>query len=157
MLEKLAFLAGVDVRTVRNAISAGELIGHKTDLGLSIDNASARSWLNGRRGFKPTVIVGEAINGLQAVSTPADFGAYLVARRNKLGLDGKDKKIVVFHPGIDARAISEIEAGVFKLPINTAFPLADFYQLDRKEFLACVMRVFFGEQLSTLRETLLAN
>lgn len=153
MIEKLAFLAGVDVRTVRNAISAGELTAHKTSLGLSVENASARSWLNGRRGFKPTVIVGESINSLLSVSTPSEFGAYLVAQRKKFGLDHSDK-VIVFHASIDANSITEIEIGVFKLPIDAAFPLADFYQLDRKEFLACVMRVFFNEQLITLRETL---
>lgn len=157
VLEKVALLAGVDVRTVRNAVSGGELIAFKTDDGLAIDNASARSWLNGRRGFKPTVIVGEAINGLNEVTGPAEFGAFLVAQRKRIGLDGGEKKLVAFHPAVDAHAISEIETGVFKLPIDTAFPIADFYQLDRKEFLSCVMRVFFSEQLSTLRETLLVQ
>jgi hypothetical protein len=72
-------------------------------------------------------------------------------------LDGDEKKLVAFHSAVDTHAISEIETGVFKLPIDTAFPIADFYQLDRKEFLSCVMRVFFSEQLSTIRETLLVQ
>lgn len=156
VLEKLAYLAGVDVRTVRNAISSGELSADKTDEGLRVDNASARKWLQGRRGFKPTVIFGEAIDSLDSISTPAAFGAFLTAQRARMGLDGGDK-VVAFHPGLSAAALMEIEAGVFRLPIDTVFPLADFYQLDRKAFLACVMRVFFNEQLASLRESLLAK
>lgn len=157
IISKLALLADVDVRTVRNAASAGELVAYKTDAGLIIENASARSWLQGRRGFKPTVIHSEPIAELEAISTPTEFGAFLSAQRKKLGLPGEESKLIPFHPGIDARAIVEIEAGVFKLPIDTVFPLADFYQLDRKAFLSSIMRVFFGEQLTMLREAHIAG
>ena len=156
-LEKLALLAAVDVRTVRNAISAGELTSTKNSEGLFIENASARSWLTGRRGFKPTVILGETLNGLKEITRPSEFSAFLSLQRKKIGLDGDGNKLSVFHPSVDMRAIKEVEAGVFKLPIDTVFPIADFYQLDRQELLSCVMRVFFGEQLATLRKTLLAQ
>jgi hypothetical protein len=98
---------------------------------------------------------GGSIN-LEEITGPAEFGAFLSAQRTKIGLVGDENKLAVFHPSVDARAILEIESGVFKLPIDTVFPIADFYQIDRKRFLACVMRVFFGEQLSALRETLTA-
>ena len=152
--DKLALLAGVDVRTVRNAISAGELTTHKGVDGVQIENASARSWLIGRRGFKPTVILGDALNGVADIASPAEFGAFLTDRRKKLGLNAADNKLVAFHPAVNARALLEIETGVFKLPLDTVFPIADFYQLDRKGFLSCVMRVFFREQLTILQETL---
>lgn len=157
LVEKLALLAGVDVRTVRNAISAGELVAFKSDDGLAIENPSARTWLLGRRGFKPTVMLDEDIGGLDDISTPAAFSAFMSAQSKRLGLDTEGNKLVAFHPSVDARAISEIEAGIFKLPLDTVFPIADLYRLDRKQFLSCVMRVFFSEQLSTLRETLIAN
>lgn len=157
MLDKLALLAGVDVRTVRNAVSAGELVSSKTADGIYIENSSARKWLNGRRGFKPTVMLNRDSVNLEEVTGPAEFGAFLAAQRTKIGLVGDENKLAVFHPSVDARAILEIETGVFKLPIDTVFPIADFYQIDRKDFLSCVMRVFFGEQLSALRETLKAD
>lgn len=157
LLDKLALLAGVDIRTVRNAISAGELVANKDDEGTFIENTSARNWLSGRRGFKPTVNLNGGLDELREVSSPAEFGAFLVAQRKKVGLEGDEKKLAVFHPSVDARAMFEIETGVFKLPIDTVFPIADFYQLDRKEFLSCVMRVFFGEQLSVLREAIKAQ
>lgn len=156
LLDKLALLADVDTRTVRNAISAGELIAEKTESGLYIENTSARNWLSGRRGFKPTVMLDSKVEELNSISTPAEFGVFLTALRKKLGLESNESKLLVFHPNVDARAIMEIEQGVFTLPIDTVFPIADFYQLDRKELLSCVMRVFFSEQLSALRESIKA-
>jgi hypothetical protein len=44
----------------------------------------------------------------------------------------------------------QLEAGVFALPLDAVFPVADFYQVDRKAFLECVMRVFFYEELRML-------
>lgn len=157
LVEKVALLAAVDIRTVRNAISAGELISFKSDEGVKIENASARAWLNGRKGFKPTVMHEDEIGCLNDISTPSLFGAFMSAQRTRIGLDGDENKLIVFHPSVNARAISEVEAGIFSLPIDTVFPIADFYRLDRKQFLACVMRVFFSEELSSLREALLAD
>ena len=165
LIEKLALLANVDIRTVRNAISAGEMAAfkvtgfHPSGLGPGqyIENVSARNWLHGRRGFKPTILSAESIGKLEEVSTPAEFAAYLLSQRKRLGLDTEENKLVVFHPSVDVNAISAIETGVFKLPLDAVFPIADFYQLDRKVFLSCVMRVFFSEQLSSIREIIIAE
>lgn len=152
LLEKLAFLAGVDVRTVRNAISAGELPSYKKEDLTYVENSAARNWLSGRRGFKPTRMLDDKLSGLDEVSRPAEFGAFLSAQRKRIGLDSNEKKLTVFHPSVDANALAKIETGVFTLPLDAVFPIADFYQLDRKKFLSCVMRVFYGEQLSALYE-----
>lgn len=160
-IEKVALLADVDVRTVRNAISAGEMTAYKVTDGLRpgqyVENASARQWLQGRRGFKATVMDTNTIVGLEQVTTPAAFGAFLSSQRQKLALDTKDGKLAVFHPAVDGSAVSALEAGIFNLPLNAVFPIADFYQLERKAFLACVMRVFFADQLASIREFLVAG
>ncbi len=152
-LEKLALLADVDTRTVRNAISAGELSAEKSHGNLWVENASARSWLYKRRNFKPTVVPDSKVKELNTISTASEFGLFLSVRRTQLGIDNNNN-LVVFHPNVDAKSIAEIEQGIFRLPIDTIFPIADFYQLDRKELLACVMRVFFSEQLSVLRQSI---
>lgn len=154
LIDKLALLANVDIRTVRNAISAGELIAEKKDGFIFIANASSRNWLAGRRGFKPTKNINQKFDDLSKISSPAEFSAFLVAQREAIGLEGDEKKLVVFHPSVDSKAILELERGAFKLSIDTAFPIADYYQLDRKEFLSCVMRVFFSEQLLALSDVL---
>jgi hypothetical protein len=142
-LQKLALLADVDPRTVRNAISSDELKATKTEDGLFIDNASARTWLQVRRGFKPTVDVTGNKLSLDLISTPGEFSTFLKSRHDEIEIDGK---LLEIHP-LEAENIDRIEQGIFTLPINSAFPLADIYQLDRKSFLACVMRVFFSDQL----------
>lgn len=155
-IHKLALLAKVDLRTVRNAVSAGNLVSYKKDLILQgeqicVENASARRWLHGRKGFKPTVMNdGDEHQGLESVDSPAGFGVFLVSQRKRIGLDSDAGKLMVFHPSVDPKAISELEAGIFALPLDAVFPLADFYQVSRKELLDCVMRVFFADELSML-------
>ena len=156
-IEKLALLADVDVRTVRNAVSAGELLASKYDNvlhpGLYAESASARAWLQGRKGFKPTVYAGQTAQPIENVTTPAAFAAFLVGRRKQLGLDSGAGNLLPMLPGLDAKALAAVEAGVFTLPLNAVNPLADFYQLDRKAFLDCVMRVFFAEYYAALLES----
>jgi len=149
--EALALLGNVDVRTVRNAISASELVATKVKGKTSIDHISARSWLSGRRGFKATNFDGPESLNFSAISTAPAFGKFLVAQKERLGLETSATKPVVGHPAVDAKTFSELESGVFKLPIDAVFPLADFYQVDRKAFLSCVMRTFFPEQLSAIQ------
>jgi hypothetical protein len=149
-IDRVALLASVDVRTVRNAISAGELVAEKNGSIVFIENESARNWLSGRRGYKPTRMKVELANKITEVSTPAEFGSYLAAQRKHLALDTDGKKLLVFHPSVDANSIIEIEKGVFKLPLDTVFPLADFYQIDRDDFLHTVMSIFYAEQYRLL-------
>jgi hypothetical protein len=157
-IEKLALLAQVDVRTVRNAISAGELLSEKLKVDdekdmIFVDNMSAKRWLRNRKGFKQSVCSYlKPRTNLESVETPAGFGAFLATQRKELELDGSGGKLVVFHPSVNAEALADLEAGVFSLPLDAVFPLADFYQLSRRELLNCVMRVFFSEELSVLSE-----
>lgn len=153
MLYKMALLANVDIRTVRNAVSAGDLVSYKQDDMIYVENASARRWLLGRRGFKPTVMDSDDQHlRLENVNTPAGFGAFLVSQRKRIGLDNIGDKLAVFHPSVTPQTISQLEAGVFALPLDAAFPIADFYQVSRKEFLECVMGVFFYEEMRTLTQ-----
>lgn len=152
---KLALLANVDIRTVRNAISAGELISFKSDFDgeVYVENASARRWLHGRRGFKPTV-TNQASDGLpiESISTPSEFGALLIAQSKHIGSSGENTKPAISHPAVTQQTISELEAGVFALPLDAVFPIADYYLLDRKKFLKCVMSVFFNEEMRLLSD-----
>lgn len=156
---KLSLLAKVDQRTVRNAISAGHLVTNKRNTMLEgeqicVENASARRWLYGRKGFRPTVVPSDDQHlSLTTVSGPAEFGSFLVSQRKRIGLDTEDGKLVVFHTRVDPKAIAQLEAGIFSLPLDAVFPLADFYQVSRKELLDTVMRVFFVDELIMLSST----
>lgn len=153
LVEKVALLANVDVRTVRNAISSGELISFKNDYDgeIYIENTSARRWLLGKKGFKPTVLQNDnAPNELSKVQTPADFGMFLSAQKKRIGIEQADNKLLPRYPCARPDTLAELESGVFNLPLDAVFPVADFYQIHRKEFLDCVMRVFFPDELHML-------
>lgn len=154
---KLALLANVDIRTVRNAISAGELIAFKSEFDgeAYVENGSARRWLHGRRGYKPTVKNENAASGLpiEGISTPAEFSAMLLSQSKQIGLSEQEATPSVEHPCVTQKALSELEAGIFALPLDAVFPIADYYLLDRKKFLQCVMRVFFNEEMHLLMDT----
>ncbi len=154
MLEKLALLANVDARTVRNAISAGALTAWKKGDYVSVDNASARRWLHGKRGFKPTASsAGRALSSLKDVQTPVEFGAFLQAQRHRIDAGSDDLRTTPHHASVTKESIEQLEAGIFSLPLDTVFPLADFYLFGRKDFLDCVMRVFFEHELMVLQGT----
>jgi hypothetical protein len=146
---KVALLAGVDLRTARNAASSGELVTFKNDSFVFVEPASARSWLMGRKNFKPTVVP-EATASLRDVRTAVEFAAFLVAAREKRGQDFETDPRCVAHPAVTAEALKKLEQGVFELPLDAVFPLAEFYALDAKAFLETVMRVFYRAEMDVL-------
>lgn len=151
-IERVALLGNVDVRTVRNAISAGDLVALQEDKS-AVDNASARRWLLGRKGFRQTVNASDGEHRvLEQITTAAQFGVFLAQQRKRIGLGGDGQKVTLFHPGAGSDTLVQLEAGVFTLPLDAVFPIADFYQLSRKALLECVMRVFFSRELEILSE-----
>ncbi|MDB5969049.1 MAG: hypothetical protein JWQ90_1499 [Hydrocarboniphaga sp.] len=149
----VSLLAGVDIRTIRNAMSAGDLVKLDAKDGSSlIENSSARHWLLGRRNFKPTV-VGAQSHGLRLedLRTPSQFGQFLREQRARIGADRPQGKLVVMHQSVGAEAILAVENGVFNLPLDCVLPLADFYQVDRRALIDCVMKVFFPKELRLLK------
>ncbi|MFW5453942.1 hypothetical protein [Thioalkalivibrio sulfidiphilus] len=148
--ERLALLANVDLRTVRNAISAGELDAMKVMGEQHIEHDSAVRWLHGRRGFKPTRIINMRGVALEEVTSPLALASLLRERREKLKLDEHRDILPPAHPAASAQILNDLEDGVFTLTLDAAFPLANFYQLDRTEFLKTLMRCFYPEQYKAL-------
>ncbi len=156
LIEHVALLANVDERTIRNAISAGALLAEKVAGQARIMNSSARNWLGARRGFRPTRSTTNIVD-LTSIRTPAELGAFLVRRRQALGLGIEQKKLLVLHPLVTPKALVALEAGAFSLPLDAVFPIADYYQLDRRDLLSCVMRVFFREEFAALEQICQSN
>ncbi len=158
-VEKLALVAGVDLRTVRNAMSAGALEHFKHGGETYVANSSARAWLMGRRGFKPTVLV-EGSSDLADVATPVGFANFFVERKSAVSVLHKDFEPVASYegyPGLSAESIAKVEAGTFDLPLSVVNSLADYYGLDRGKLLNCVMRVFYPNELRSLNRLLAAS
>ena len=152
LLEKLALLANVDLRTIRNAVSGGALRATKVGDCVFVDNASARRWLYGRRGFKPTASTSdEATLTLASIETPDDFGRLLQAQRTKIESEASEPLDAPHHEYVSKNTVRELESGIFSLPLDAVFPIADYYMLGRNELLECVMRVFFAQELAVLK------
>lgn len=152
MIEKIALLANVDIRTVRNAISAGELAAEKVGGVTFVENASARAWLLTRKGFRPTVLGDNVGTSMESIASPAEFGAFLGRQRAKVGGGDEGRKLTVFHRSVNAQELAKLEAGIFCMPLDAVFPIADFYQVGRRDLLDCVMRVFFRDELDMLMD-----
>jgi hypothetical protein len=153
--DRLALLANVDLRTVRNAISSGALVSNKED-GPYIGSDEARAWLMGRKGFKPTVVASDIALKIADVQTPASFGGLLRQQRMEREQQLADAAVPTpallldAYPGLTKETLAEVEAGVFRVALSLARPLADYYGIDRDAFLDCVMRVFFPDELEAL-------
>jgi hypothetical protein len=97
----------------------------KTDqANLYVENAVARRRLLGRKGSKPTLLLNTNREQIEA-----ELDSLEISKRS------------VNHPSVNGDALEILESGVFALFLNTVFPLADFYQMSRKDMLNCVMRV----------------
>lgn len=160
-LSKVALLGKVDLRTVRNAVSAGQLVTVTKEKMFEndtvfVENASARSWLLGRKGFKATPLVNTEREQIGEVCTPAGFASFLINQRKQIETD-LDADVIakrsVNHPSVDQTAIKALESGVFSLHLDAVFPIADYYQVSRKDMLNCVMRVFFNDEYQMLITT----
>ncbi|MBP0590365.1 hypothetical protein J8I87_11705 [Paraburkholderia sp. LEh10] len=143
-VETLVALAGVDARTVRNAMAAGDLAFKKDGALVEFDPSSARQWLVGRRGFVPTKPLVRRVD-VDNINTQAEFAQLLTDIRVKLNADGINTE-----PPVDPVAMTSLERGLFTLPLDSAFPLADYFGIRREPFLKCVMRVFFPAQYALL-------
>lgn len=146
---RVALLANVDVRTVRNAISAGALITFKQGDDVLVENESARQWLMGRKGFKPTIEIGGTMRLLSAVVTPQEFGDFV--RRQRTAMENPNQSLDTY-PGLTEEVLMDAEAGVFRAPLNLVWPMADFYGVSREALLECVMRIYFSEALQTIAD-----
>ena len=153
-LEGLALLANVDVRTVRNAVSSGELESYKSQdpsrPGIYVRHAGCRKWLNSRKAFKPTTDNLPA-DDITQVNTSNGFAQYLQNRRNTLNIAAPWETTALLAAGISINALQGLEQGIFDLSLRTVTPLANHYQLEREAFLEMVMRVFYSDYLETLR------
>jgi len=149
---KLSLLANVDVRTTRNAISAGHLASEKIDNIVLIDSQSALLWLNNRRAFTPTKFIRSIQKELAEVNSATEFGVHLRALRVESGISLPENNLEQGPVTISLSDIKNVESGIFILPINSVDLLANFYQVNKKELLNNIMKIFFSEQLDLILE-----
>ena len=145
----IAKMAGLDERTVRNAASEGMFTTDRS----SYDTEAIKIWLNTKKGFNRTK-VDENNTGLQLqdVKTAQEFGQLISSQKISLGKMFDEKKFKTSHYSFSKQTLLNLESGIFDLPLNAVRALADALHFDEKDFLHCVMRVFFAYELSIIQE-----
>ena len=152
-IPRLALLAEVSERTVRNAVSAGELSATKYESTTFVRNASARKWLIGRRGWVPTRVGDDhfADSALEDMSSATALASFLRNKRVRLGKELHEAGDRSLYSVIDADALRALEQGSFLLPLSAIGELASFYEVPDESLLPACMRAFFPKELSALQ------
>lgn len=151
-VEAIAKLANVDIKTVRNAISANELktITDSPNKIVMINNNDARLWLKGRKNFKPTYQTLEngtelTLEVLEDISDLAQF----CKTKNQL-LDYNSSGIQSFLERFGQHQLSQFEMGIFDIPFEAMLPLAHIYQVDESLFLNKVLELVYTKEYDLL-------
>lgn len=151
---ELVHLAKVNVRTVKNAISANELKTFKEfnkTLNQEVTYITAKSavrWLANRRGFKPTVVPKGNDIKLMDVKNPVELKMYF---------QNQAVRMIESH-FYDGEKKEEIEKYVEELSAKTIIEMSDVQEIAEKlrinhdALLRKVFEIFFQEELGILRK-----
>jgi len=165
-VQDVALLGCLDERSVRNAISQGDIKSRKDGSATVIQNAEARRWLQDRRGYNPTIWLGKDMDGLDSVKTTSQFTNYLQTRRKEIApsdsiedflsasisefptLDAA--KLFGNEVHISAKDVQILEGGEFPWPISICYQFSVFYKVTDRSMTETVMKLFFPDQYQLL-------
>ena len=141
----LALLAGVELRTVLDAVNDGKMLARDEGNGVVyISPVSASRWLLNRMDFKPTQARDVALP-LGSVKTVLDFRTAILRAREKAGMDIA-KAAAMVGPMVDAADLERLERGILDLRAADRWRVAEAYGLDGKEFEEAASRVFYERE-----------
>lgn len=165
-VKEIALLGCIDERSVRNAISHGDIKASKDGSATAISNAEARQWLSGRRGYNPTVWTGNDMEGLDRVNTISQFTDYLQTRRKEIATSDSIEDFlsasISESPTLDvtmlfgdevqisAKDVQILESGEFPWPISICYQFSVFYKVTNLSMTETVMKLFFLDQYQLL-------
>lgn len=143
-IENVASLAMIDERTVKNAISSGELETYKEEAGVGkkkityIKRDSAIRWLLKRKKFIPTQFPTESEMKLKDVKSIVDFKRFIKQRA---------EEIETYNPQIIAE-LTSISTMVEQSPIvelSSAYRLSEALRLKENEVAIKICEIYFPE------------
>jgi hypothetical protein len=143
-VKEVALLAFVEERSVRNAISRGELQSEKDGSATMIANEEARAWLRGRRGFNPTQYIYADVSELSDITKSSELASYLQLKREKtlkLEVDQLLSQVADTHISLDD--LHALESGEYRLAIEDSNELARLYREPPALMMKKIVMVFF--------------
>ncbi|MEH6626582.1 MAG: hypothetical protein V7739_09060 [Motiliproteus sp.] len=147
-VQQVALLGCLDERSVRNAISNGDIQTVRDGSATAIPNQEARRWLLGRRGFKATKWPDETVIPLEWAKTFPELTLALVERRKELSGSENISDLVAWcdKSQVSTGDIEVLESGEFPWPLSKCHDLALTYEVPEMLMTHAIMRVFFPEQ-----------
>lgn len=144
----IALMAKLDQRTVRNAQSEGAFKCGEGDF----EFHAIKVWLSTKKGFVKSQFE-QSTNeiSLDEVNDSNEFGELIRKQIDYLENSFNPKVFISKHYSFDKNTLSQLQQGIFNLPISTATIIANQLSLNETEFLQCVMRVFFPYELSLIK------
>lgn len=154
MLEHVALLGGVDIRTVRNSVAKEELSSIKEDVrGVCVNSADAKAWLEGRKGFIPTVWDVSDPNSLSGIDRKKqELYSYIEKKSKSAGFESLSSLCTAIKWGPDTLSLRAFFDSDKDCPfsIEQSAVLANVLKLKEREFTLRVMRIYFPETLKII-------
>lgn len=143
--QAIAKLADIDVRTLKNAISANEI--ETISKGI-LCASSLKQWLLNRKGFKPTSYTkNQTIDFF--FNSPSTFAKILKQAREKLAENFDPNELILFSK--QENIIKDLELGIFNLPLNSLSIISKTYQIPHPILLKQVLQTFYPTEFSLLK------
>ncbi|WP_180130299.1 MULTISPECIES: hypothetical protein [unclassified Acinetobacter] len=139
----IAHLADIDLRTLKNAISAGEIEAFSKH---ELSSASLKHWLSKRKGFKPTFYVKQTQNF--SFNSPTSFATML--KEARLHLEENFNPEELLNACSCSNVIEQLELGIFELPLNFLPLIAKTYEIPYPILFKQVMQTFYPNEYALL-------
>lgn len=144
--QAIAKLANIDVRTLKNAISANEI--EMLSKGI-LSASSLKQWLLGRKGFKPTIYQKDkSLNYF--FNSPNTFAQVIATVREELGEKFDPKELILLTK--QENIIKELESGIFNLPLQCIPILSKIYHIPHPILLKQILKTFYPKEYALLAE-----
>ncbi|MFV5508903.1 MULTISPECIES: hypothetical protein [unclassified Acinetobacter] len=140
----IAQLAGIDLRTLKNAISAGEI---ETVSKYVLCATSLKHWLLRRKGFKPTFYKKEEQQFF--FNSPLSFSNTLKDAKKELTTPFNPSDLLEKYPEIP-NVIEQLESGIFNLPLDSVSIIAKAYGIPYPILLKEILKTFYPNELAIL-------
>jgi hypothetical protein len=140
----IAQLAGIDLRTLKNAISAGEIEIISKHV---ICATSLKQWLLKRKGFKPTFYKKEEQQFV--FNSPVSFAETLKEAKKNLSNSFDPTDLVAKYPEVP-NLIEQLELGIFNLPLDSISLISKTYGIPYPVLLREILKTFYPNELAIL-------
>lgn len=138
----IAQLAGIDLRTLKNAVSAGEINAFSKN---ELCASSLKQWLLTRKGFKPTIYTNE---NSHFFNSPTSFASVLKKARETLDYFDPTKLIEACEN--QPNVIEQLELGILDVALDKLPLVAKTYGIPYPILFKQVMQTYYPNEYALL-------